>query len=169
HPQLYAAYLALRRAGEAHGLRLFGARAVESMRLEKGFLHWKSDLLTEFDPFETGLARFVTLDKPDFIGKPALETRRTQGPRKRHVTLDIDNSNAPAHPGASVMLNDRVVGTVTSGAWGHRTGKNFAYAFIAPDLALPGTAIEIDIIGRLTPARLIPPSPYDPDMTRPRQ
>lgn len=167
--QLYAAYLALRRAGEAHGLRLFGARAVESMRLEKGFLHWKSDLLTEFDPFETGLARFVTLDKPDFIGKPALETRRTQGPRKRLVTLDIDNSNAPAHPGASVMLNDRVVGTVTSGAWGHRTGKNFAYAFIAPDLALPGTAIEIDIIGRLTPARLIPPSPYDPDMTRPRQ
>lgn len=167
--QLYAAYLALRRAGEAHGLRLFGARAVESMRLEKGFLHWKSDLLTEFDPFETGLARFVTLDKPDFIGKPALETRRTQGPRKRLVTLDIDNSNAPAHPGASVMLNDRVVGTVTSGAWGHRTGKNLAYAFIAPDLAQPGTAIEIDIIGRLTRARVIPPSPYDPDMTRPRQ
>ena len=167
--QLYAAWLALRRAGEAHGLRLFGARAVESMRLEKGFLHWKSDLLTEFDPFETGLARFVTLDKPDFIGKPALETRRTQGPRKRLVTLDIDNSNAPAHPGASVMLNDRVVGTVTSGAWGHRTGKNLAYAFIAPDLAQPGTAIEIDIIGRLTPARVIPPSPYDPDMTRPRQ
>ena len=167
--QLYAAYLALRRAGEAHGLRLFGARAVESMRLEKGFLHWKSDLLTEFDPFETGLARFVTLDKPDFIGKPALETRRTQGPRKSLVTLDIDNSHAPAHPGASVMLNDRVVGTVTSGAWGHRTGKNLAYAFIAPDLAQPGTAIEIDIIGRLTPARVIPSSPYDPDMTRPRQ
>ena len=167
--QLYAAWLALRRAGEAHGLRLFGARAVESMRLEKGFLHWKSDLLTEFDPFETGLARFVTLDKPDFIGKPALETRRTQGPRKHLVTLDIDKSNAPAHPGASVMLNDRVVGTVTSGAWGHRTGKNLAYAFIAPDLAQPGTAIEIDIIGRLTPARVIPSSPYDPDMTRPRQ
>ena len=167
--QLYAAWLALRRAGEAHGLRLFGARAVESMRLEKGFLHWKSDLLTEFDPFETGLARFVTLDKPDFIGKPALETRRTQGPRKSLVTLDIDNSHAPAHPGASVMLNDRVVGTVTSGAWGHRTGKNLAYAFIAPDLAQPGTAIEIDIIGRLTPSRVIPPSPYDPDMTRPRQ
>lgn len=167
--QLYAAYLALRRAGEAHGLRLFGARAVESMRLEKGFLHWKSDLLTEFDPFETGLDRFVTLGKPDFIGKRALESRRTEGLRKRRVTLDIDNSNAPAHPGASVMLNDRVVGTVSSGAWGHRTGQNLAYAFIAPDLAQPGTAIEIDIIGRLTPARVIPPCPYDPDMIRPRQ
>ncbi|HAR51121.1 MAG TPA: FAD-dependent oxidoreductase, partial [Roseovarius nubinhibens] len=56
---LYAAYQALRAAGEAHGLRLFGARAVESMRMEKGFLHWKADLLTEFDPFETGLDRFV--------------------------------------------------------------------------------------------------------------
>lgn len=56
---LYAAYRAIRAAGEGHGLRLFGARAVESMRLEKGYLHWKSDLLTEFDPFETGLDRFV--------------------------------------------------------------------------------------------------------------
>ncbi|MEO1365478.1 MAG: FAD-dependent oxidoreductase, partial [Pseudomonadota bacterium] len=55
--QLYAAYLALRAAGEAHGLRMFGARAVESMRMEKGFLHWKADLITEFDPFETGLER----------------------------------------------------------------------------------------------------------------
>ena len=54
---LYAAYLALREAGEAHGLKLFGARAVNSMRMEKGFLHWKADLITEFDPFENGTAQ----------------------------------------------------------------------------------------------------------------
>ena len=69
---LHAAYLALRKAGEPHGLQLFGSRAVESMRLEKGFLHWKADILTEFDPFETGLDRFVNLEKGDFVGKSAL-------------------------------------------------------------------------------------------------
>jgi hypothetical protein len=71
---LYAAYLALTDAGVEHELGLFGARAVESMRMEKGFLHWKSDLITELDPFETGLDRFVKMDKPDFIGKPRWKT-----------------------------------------------------------------------------------------------
>ena len=64
---LYAAYLALREAGRAHGLHLFGARAVETMRMEKGFLHWKADLITEFTPYETGLDRFVKPEKGDFI------------------------------------------------------------------------------------------------------
>ena len=61
--------LHLENAGEAHGMKLFGSRSVESMRIEKGFLSWKADLLTEFDPFETGLDRFVTFDKDNFIGK----------------------------------------------------------------------------------------------------
>jgi dimethylglycine dehydrogenase len=132
--QLYAAYLALRAAGEAHGLKLFGARAVESMRLEKGFLHWKADLLTEFDPFETGLDRV--------------------------------REGAPAHGGASVMLDGTVVGTITSGDWGHRVGKNLAYAFVEPFLAETGSAIEIDILGEMVPARIVPMGPYDPEYTR---
>ena len=165
---LYAAYLALRQAGEAHGLRLFGARAVESMRLEKGFLHWKSDILTEFDPFETGLARFVKLDKSDFIGKTALAARYAAGPRKSLVTLEVLSTLAPAHGGASVMQGGHVVGTVTSGDFGHRIGKNLAYAFVDPGLATIGTGLEVDIIGTLTPSRVIAPSPYDPEMTLPR-
>lgn len=166
--QLYAAYLALRTSGENHGMGLFGARAVESMRLEKGYLHWKADILTEFDPFETGLGRFVSLDKHDFVGKAALKERVAAGPRKRLVTLEIDSSAAPAHGGASVMQDGRVVGTVTSGDWGHRVSKNLAYAFVEPALAAPGSRIEIDIIGTLVPARVIETGPYDPAMTLPR-
>ena len=158
--QLYAAYLALRQAGQDHDLTLFGARAVESMRLEMGYLHWKSDILTEFDPFETGLSRFVKMDKPDFIGKAALARRRAKGPTRQLVTLEIDGHTAPAHPGASLMQDDRVVGTVTSGDWGHRVGKNLAYAFIDPALAQPGTETLIDIIGNLVPATVITPGPY---------
>lgn len=166
--QLYAAYLALRAAGQAHGLKLFGSRAVESMRLEKGYLHWKADILTEFDPFETGLERFVKLDKGDFIGKAALERRHAEGPRKRLVTLAVEAPDRPAHGGASVMLQDRVIGTVTSGAFGYRTGLNLALAFVDPDLAAPGTRVSLDLLGDLVPAEVIPTGPYDPANERVR-
>jgi len=160
---LYAAYLALRKAGEAHGLKLFGARAVDSMRLEKGFLHWKADLLTEFDPFETALDRFVKPEKADFIGKDALLKRQAEGPRKKLVTLKVDASHAPAHGGASLMQGDRVVGTITSGDWGHRVGLNLAYAFVDPKFAAPGSTMQLDLYGDLVGAEVIAPSPYDPD------
>jgi len=166
--QLYAAYLALRAAGAAHGLRLFGARAVDSMRMEKGYLHWKADLLTEFDPFETGLDRFVKMDKPDFIGKEALAARHADGPRRKLVCLSVDSREAPAHGGASVMVEGRVAGTVTSGDWGHRTGLNLAYAFVEPALAATGTQVEIDIIGQMVGAQVIPMGPYDPGLERVR-
>ena len=165
--QLYAAYLALRAAGEAHDLRLFGARAVDAMRMEKGYLHWKSDLITEFDPFETGLDRFVKMDK-DFVGRDALEARRARGPRAKLVSLRVDTSTTPAHPGASVMLDGAVVGTVTSGDWGHRVGLNLAYAFMRPDQANTGTEVTIDMLGALVPAEVIDTGPYDPQMQRPR-
>ncbi len=164
--QLHAAYLALRRAGEPYGLRLFGSRAVESMRLEKGFLHWKADILTEFDPFETSLDHFVKLDKPEFVGKAALQKRKAEGPRKRLVTLSVDCSDRWAHPGSSVMQDRRVVGTVTSGAWGHRTGLNLALAFVDPGLSATGTRVTIDMLGTEFPAEVIPTGPYDPDFRR---
>ena len=165
---LYAAYRALRAAGEAHDLRLFGVRAVESMRLEKGYLHWKSDLLTEFDPFETGLDRFVDMSKPAFVGKEALLARQKAGPMRKLVSLALDGRDAAAHGGASVMVADRVVGTVTSGEWGHRTGLNLAYAFVEPDLAAEGSALHVDVLGEMVAAEVITPGPYDPSYSRVR-
>jgi len=165
---LYAAYLALRGAGEAHGLRLFGSRAVESMRMEKGFLHWKADLVTEYDPFESALSRFVKMTKNNFIGKKALEARMANGPRRKLVTLQIDATHAPAHPGASLMRGNSVVGTITSGDWGHRVGMNLTHAFLDPALAGEGNSMELDLCGDRVPAKVIPPSPYDPDFARMR-
>jgi dimethylglycine dehydrogenase len=162
---LYAAYLALRDAGNAHGLKLFGALAVESMRLEKGYLHWKADILTEFNPFETGLDRFVQMDKVSFVGKDALMEQHAEGPRKQLVTLTLDSTVAPAHGGASVMVQGNVVGTVTSGGWGYRVGQNLAYAFVETDMAKAGTACEIDVLGHLIKATVSPMGPYDATMT----
>jgi dimethylglycine dehydrogenase len=163
---LYAAYLALREAGAAHGMQLFGARAVDSMRMEKGYLHWKADLLTEFDPYETGLHRFVKPQKAEFIGKAALAKRQARGPVRKLVSLHIDTDLAPAHGGASVMSGGDVVGTVTSGDWGHRVGMNLAYAFVDPAYAIRGTALTIDMYGTIVASRVIAPCPYDPKGAR---
>src|SRR5690606_37722556 len=159
---------ALRAAGAGQGLRLFGARAVDSMRLEKGHLHWKADLVTEYDPDESGVGRFVRPDKGDFVGRSALLARRQRAPHRRLVTLQVAASHAPAPRGASLMLRNEVVGTITSGEWGHRVGRNLAYAFVRPDLATPGTALRIDLCGDLVAAEVIAPSPYDPDHVLPR-
>ena len=159
---IYAAYTALCKAGEANGLKLFGARAVESMRIEKGFLHWKADLLTEFDPFETGLDRFVKMEKPYFMGKAALEKRVASGPRKKLVKVQIHCTHAPAQGGSSMKLDGNVIGTITSGDWGHRTGMNLAYGFVNPESAGEGTKLTVDVIGQPVPATVIPSVPYDP-------
>ena len=156
---LYNAYLTLRDAGVGH---FFGASAIESMRMEKGYLHWKADLITEFDPFETGVGRFVNMDKPDFVGKAALAQRIADGPRKTRVTLVLDSTDAPARGGASVMQDGRVVGTISSGDWGHRVEQNLAYAFVDPNLQ---GQITVDILGELVPALVIPDGPYDPENT----
>ena len=165
---LYAAYLALRQAGNDFGMRLFGARAVDSMRMEKTFLHWKADLITEYDPFETGLARFVNLEKQDFVGRTALMARKIQRPERRLVALQIHATKMPAHPGASVMINGMVVGTVTSGDWGHRTELNLAHAFVHPDQSGDGTKLEVDMCCEMVSATVIPASPYDSGHTRMR-
>lgn len=138
------------------------------MRMEKGFLHWKADLITEYDPFETGLARFVKLDKGDFMGRDALLRRQAEGPRRRLVSLRVQANHAPARAGASLMQGDRVVGTVSSGDWGHRVGMNLAYAFVRPDLATEGTDLELDLCGDRLPVTVIAPSPFDPEGGRMR-
>ncbi|MCP5075115.1 MAG: FAD-dependent oxidoreductase, partial [Rhodobacteraceae bacterium] len=166
--QLYAAYLALRKAGEAHGLRLFGGRAVESMRLEKGYRHWKSDLITEYNPIESGLARFVDLSK-EFIGKDALLEMQKSAPRRCFVTMTLECTHAPAHGGASMVQNGKVVGTVTSADWGHRCGKNIAMAFVDADCAGVGTDLQVEVIGEPIVAKVVDPCLYDPDNQLVRQ
>ncbi|MFK7902071.1 MAG: FAD-dependent oxidoreductase [Nitratireductor sp.] len=165
---LYSAYLKLREAGDAFGLQLFGARAVESMRMEKGYLHWKADILTEFNPFETGLDRFVKMDKPDFVGKQALQKQIDEGHKHKLVTLKLDTQKMPAHGGASVMQGEEVVGTVSSGDWGHRVGMNLAYAYMKEAHTIEGSTFEMNCCGELINATIIETSPYDVQMKLPR-
>ena len=163
--QLYTAYLALMQAGEKYGMSLFGSYAVESMRLEKGYRHWKADLTTEFDPLECALDRFVLLDKAGYIGKSVLEERKAKNKlRKKFVTLVLDCTHAPSHGGDSILASDgQCIGTVTSAGWGHRTHKNIAMGFVDPDHSAIGTPLQVEVIGEPVAAAVVAPDLYDPE------
>ena len=100
--------------------------------------------------------------------KRQLLKRHAAGPQRKLVTLRIDATQAPARGGASLMVGDTVVGTVTSADWGHRTGLNLAYAFVRPEVSGVGTALHLDLYGDLVAAEIIAPSPYDPGFARMR-
>ena len=105
--QLAAAFSVLWEAGAQYGMKPFGLYATDSMRLEKGYRHWKADLITEYSPFESGLDRFVALDK-DFVGKDALIKLQNSGPRNRFVSMIVGTDLAPAQPGDSLVKDGDV-------------------------------------------------------------
>jgi dimethylglycine dehydrogenase len=166
--QLYLVWQILNRAGKDLDLGRFGLYATESMRLEKGHLHWKADLTYENNPFEARLERFVKLDKHDFIGKAGLLEQLERGPRKLLVSMTVDCDIAPAHGGDPVFAGEHQVGSVTSAGYGHRVNKNIAYAYVDPDSAAIGGALSIGILGEVYPARVVEPVLYDPENTRVR-
>lgn len=161
--QLLLVWNLLKEAGEPFGLQPFGLYATESMRLEKGYRHWKADLIDEYNPLEAGLERFVKLDKSKFIGKQALVKQSAQGLRKRFVAMNMACDLASAQAGDPVFANNRHTGTVTSGGYGHRIQKNIAFAYIDPGHANPGEAVEIGVLGQRYPAIIVEPCQYDPD------
>lgn len=162
--QLYLVWQLINGAGQRYGLSRFGLYATESMRLEKGYRHWKADLITERNPLESGLDRFVKLDKADFVGKAALLAEIERGPEKSFVVMTVDSEVAPAHAGDSVYAADgRLIGSVTSGGYGHRVQRNIACAFVDPAFAAVGTAVQIDLLGERVAASVCEECLYDPE------
>ena len=160
--QLYLAWKLLQEAGKAFDLSLFGLYATESMRMEKGYRHWKADLIYERNPMESGLDRFVNMDKADFIGKAALQQELLRGPVKQFVTLVVECDFAAAHAGDSVYQGAQLTGSITSGAYGHRVRKNIALAFVAPQHAACGTELTVEILGQRYRAQVVESCLYDP-------
>ncbi len=160
--QLYLTWKLIQQAGPAFDLSLFGLYATESMRMEKGYRHWKADLVYERNPMESGLERFVNLHKADFVGKTALQDELARGPLRQFVALVVDCDLAPAHAGDPVYQGDALVGTVTSGAYGHRVRKNIAFAFVMPQHAMPGAELMVEMLGHRQAAQVIDRCLYDP-------
>jgi dimethylglycine dehydrogenase len=146
------------------GARPFGMWALNSLRIEKGYRAWKGDLTSDYSLLEAGLDRFIRFDKPqDFPGKAALLSERQRGSKKRFAVLTIDADEADAPSMSTVWHDGQVVGEVTSGGWGYRVGASIALAELRPDLAVPGTQVEVEIFGDRRPARVHGDGPlWDP-------
>ena len=114
------------------------------------------------NPIEACLDRFVNLDKPDFIGKEALLQEIERGPQRIFAALTVDCEIATAHAGDSLYSGDSLIGSVTSGDYGHRVKKNIAYAFVKPEYAAIGTKLTIGILGKNYPAAVCEMCLYDP-------
>ena len=165
--QLYTAYDILCKAGEAFGLSHFGMYAIDSMRIEKGYGHWKGDFIIEFNPIEAGLANFVDMVK-EFPGKEGLQAQMRAGNRKQRVLLKLDSKNAPAQPGDGVFVDDKAIGSITCAGWGYRSQSNIAMAYIDPEYAVEGTLVEVFLIGKSTRASVCKSCVYDPENKLPR-
>ena len=156
---------ALWEAGENAGLTAAGFGAFDSLRLEKGYRGWGTDVHTEYNPFEAGLGRMVNLEKPDFIGAEAAR-RLAQAPVERMLTcLTVDGPLMGAEP---IMARDTCVGYVTSSNYGYSVETDIAYGYLPSALSQEGTELEIIYFGDQRKARVAADPLFDPKMTRMR-
>ncbi len=165
-PQEYAGgvYDTLWQAGRDHGIANAGYRAINSCRMEKGYLYWSGDISPDYTPYEAGLGFCVALDKGDFIGREALARIKAEGVRRKLCSFTVDGF-APFHGGEAIFHGGRVVGSTTSAGFGHTLGKTIAFGYLPAELA-GETDFEIEAFGILHPARRGRRCLYDPRMER---
>jgi glycine cleavage system aminomethyltransferase T/glycine/D-amino acid oxidase-like deaminating enzyme len=150
-------------AGSRHGLLAGGYRAIESLRLEKGYRVWGSDLTGETDPLSAGLEFCVAWDKPGgFLGRDALLQIRDAGPARRLACLTLDDPGMVVLGGEPVRVDGEIVGRVTSGGFGYTVRTSIAYGYLPVDCAAIGTEVAVDIFGEWVPGRVGPDQLYDP-------
>ena len=154
---------ALFEAGEDLGLRPFGIRAMDSLRLEKSYRMVGTELSVEYSAYESGMDRFICPDKGDFLGRAALLEGQARGLDYRLVTLEaLATDDADVLGNNALVCNGELVGRATGGGYGFRVDKSLALGMVKPDYARPGTALEVDILNRNYRAIVIPDSPFDP-------
>jgi dimethylglycine dehydrogenase len=149
-------------AGRDLGLRLFGGRALSSLRLEKGYGSFQKDFRPDYTAAETGLDRFVDFNKADFTGRAAALAERSAGPGRRFVVMEVAALDAEVIGYESIMEDGAAIGYVTSGAFGHCIGKSLAAGYVPTALARDGARFEIDILGEMRSATVRLEPLYDP-------
>ena len=164
-----ALYAALVDAGANLGLRHFGARALNSLRLEKGFGTWAREFRPIYSPREAGLDRFVDLRKADFIGRAAVLREKETAPTRRLVTFVVDAADADASGDEPVWHDGKVVGWITSGGYGHCVTQSIALGYVPAALAEATQGFDVEILGERRRAVLAPRPLYDPQALRMRQ
>ena len=156
-------------AGREHGMVAAGYRAIDALRLEKGYRVWSSDITPEDSPDEAGLAFAVRIDKPSgFLGREVLLERRAASPTRRLCCLVLDEPRAVCLGNEPVRLDGTVVGRVTSGGYGSTVGESIAYAYLPAGSAAIDTRVEVDVFGDWIGATVAREPRFDPRNERVR-
>jgi dimethylglycine dehydrogenase len=160
-------YRTLLKAGTEFGIRDFGHRAMNTLRLEHNHPA-ELDLGTETTPLEAGLEGLVDFDRAGFIGREALLSQRKAGPRRRLVMLEIDGLDELCRGGEAVFVGDRTVGLTTSGGQGSWVIASLAFATIEAEFARKYAEVQVEILGERRKAWVLPDGILDPGYTRPK-
>ena len=149
-------------AGQADGLVAGGYRAIDSLRLEKGYRYWSADIGPDYTPYEAGLGFAVRLDKGDFIGREALLRQKAAGLRRKLCCLTLADPASVAIGNEPVRGGERVLSWVTSGGYGYSVGQSIAYAYLPIEHSVTGTSLDVEILGEWIPATVAREPLWDP-------
>jgi 4-methylaminobutanoate oxidase (formaldehyde-forming) len=153
-------------AGREHGLVAGGYKAIDSLRLEKGYRVWGADITPDETPYEAGLEFAVKLDKGDFIGRQALAEVNDRELERKLACLVLEDPRSVTLGSEPVRLDDEITGRVTSGGYGYTVGRSIAYAYLPAAKAQPGQAVEVEIFGEWVGGEVAGEPLWDPQGER---
>ena len=140
-----------------------GYKAIDSMRLEKGYRYWSADITPDYTPYEARLGFAVALNKTvDFFGKQSLQKQKAEGVRQKLCCITLDDPNTIVFGSEPIRHEGSVVGWVTSGGFGYSINKSIAYTYLPVDLAKPGTRVSVECFGSEIQAEIQKEPLYDP-------
>jgi glycine cleavage system aminomethyltransferase T/glycine/D-amino acid oxidase-like deaminating enzyme len=153
-------------AGREEGLVAGGYKAIDCLRLEKGYRVWGADITPEETPYEAGLEFVVKLDKGEFIGRDALLARDGKAPERRLACLVLADPRSVALGSEPVRIDGDLVGRVTSGGYGYTVERSIAYAYVPAEAAEPGRPLEVEIFGEWVAGEVAEEPLWDPSGER---
>ena len=161
-PYLIRLAEAIETAGAAHGYRWYGARALMSMRLEKGWGAWGLEFRPDFDAHESGMDIFINWHK-DFVGKAATLAAKNTAPKQKLVTMVIDVDGIDVCNDEAILKDGKAVGYVSSGGYAHRVQKSMAMGYVQDEHTSAGTNLQVEILGEFYQAEVLGGPIYDPN------
>ena len=149
-------------AGQPLGVVAAGYRAIESLRLEKGYRYWSTDIHSEYHPYEAGLGFAVKLHKGDFLGRAALEQIKAQGNTRKLCCMTLDEESAIALGGEPILDGQHVIGRITSAGYGYTIRKSIVYGYLPITYTTTGTRLSVQLFGERYDATVMKEPLYDP-------
>ena len=149
-------------AGQPEGMVAAGYKAIDTLRLEKGYRYWSSEITPDYTPLEAGLGFAVKFEKGDFLGREALLKQKADGPKQKLCCLTLDDGRVEAIGKEPIRAADKIIGWVAAGGYGYSVGKSIIYAYLPIEYSKAGTELEAEFFGESVKAVVAKSPLWDP-------